>query len=100
MQDLYHVHVKCMFSTYTIVYRHFSIALSNTRWTIYYIRLLIYMYYIFIVTLRFSHGFSTTCIDYNTMCVGASRIWLRYYSNTVRIVTVTTSSNNSDTIVE
>ena len=89
MQDLYHVHVKCMFSTCKILYRHISNALSHTRWTTYTIRVLIY--YIVTVTLRFSHDFSTTCLGPNTICIGAYWIWLCNYSNTVRIVTVITS---------
>ena len=48
------------------------------------------MYYdIVIVTLWFSHSFSTKCIGYNTMCIGAHRIWLLNCTSTVPIVTNT-----------
>ena len=64
----------------------------------YYIRVLLYD--TVIVTVWFSHGFSTMCI-----CIHL--IWLRNYTNTVRIVTntlqretVTKSYSNSDNIVE
>ena len=53
----------------------------------YYIRLLLYD--IVTVTLRFSHGFSTKSFGYNTMCIGAHRIWVRNCTNTAHIVTNT-----------
>ena len=41
--------------------------IAHTRLTIYYIRLLLYD--IVIVNLRVSHGFSTKCTGYNTVCI-------------------------------
>ena len=57
---------------------------THVRSSMYYIMLLLYD--IVIVTLRFSHGFSTKSIGYSTMCIGAHRVWLRNCTNTVRIV--------------
>ena len=75
-----------------------AVMLFLTRLTMYYIRVLLYD--TVIVTVWFSHGFSTMCI-----CV--HRIWLRNYTNTVRILTntlhrgtMTKSYSNSDNIVE
>ena len=50
----------------------------------YYIRQLLYDS--ISVTLRCSHGFSTKCIGYYTMCIADHGIWLRNCTNTVRIV--------------
>ena len=40
---------------------------NHSQLTVYYIRMLLYD--IVIVTVRLSHGFSTKCIGYYTMCI-------------------------------
>ena len=79
-----------------------------------YIRLLCYDIVTVSVTLQFRQGFSTKCIGYNEMCIGAHWIWQpqlhpynSYCISTICIVTntlcretVTKSLSNSDDIVD
>ena len=59
----------------------------KTWLTMYYVRQLLYD--IVIVTLCFSDGFSTKCIGYYMMYIGAYGIWLRNCTNIVCIGTNT-----------
>ena len=61
--------------------------IDHTRLTMYYIKLLLYD--TVNVIRRFSHSFSTKCIGYNTISVGAHRILLHKCNKTVRILTNT-----------
>ena len=73
--------------------QHADSLLHNTTSHTHYVLTMYYISLLFSdiinVTLPFSHGFSTKCIGYNTICIGAHQIWMFNSINTVGITTNT-----------